>query len=294
MTPDDVIKRQKPMSRNALTRWVYGAADPTVTMETGAVDRTSHSISLRVYRPRGKQTTRPRPVIVYFHGGGWALGNLDSGTWLCSRVAAATDAVVVAVDYRLAPQHPWPAGPEDCYAAVMDIANRAAEFGIDPTRLAVMGDSAGGNLAAAVCLMSRDRSGPAIVHQTLLYPATDLRWQSASADLNANAPVLGKSDLFAFRNWYAPREETWTDPYLSPLLADRHVGLPPALIQVADNDPLRDDGANYAAKLRDAHVPVRFTEYVASPHGYFGFPNICRAAPQALAEICAEQRAALY
>jgi acetyl esterase len=196
-------------------------------------------------------------------------------------------AVVVSVDYRLAPTHRWPAGPEDCYAALCDVVARAAEFGADPDRVAVMGDSAGGNLSAVVALMARDRTGPRIAFQGLVYPATDLSLSSPSIDENADAPVLTKADVIAFRDHYLGGQDP-RDPYVSPLFAADHSGLPPALVQVAELDPIRDDGLRYAAALRAAGVPVRTTTYVGMPHGYLSFPGFCRSAPQAMAELCAE------
>ena len=208
-----------------------------------------------------------------FHGGGWTLGTLEQ-----SHVSAATGAVVVSVDYRLAPLNPFPAAVEDVYAALLWAAD---EFGADGRRIGVMGDSAGGNLAAVVALLARDRSGPVISHQALIYPATDQTLSGSSMRTNANKPFLGDPPT-AVR-----------DPYASPLLAEDHSGLPPALIQVAEHDPIRDDGTRYAEALRAAGVPVRLTEYVGVPHGFMSFPGVSRSAHQALAEICAEQSSAL-
>jgi acetyl esterase len=203
-----------------------------------------------------------------------------------------TRAVVVSVEYRLAPDHRYPAAAEDCYAALVDVVGRAAALGADPERVAVMGDSAGGNLAAVVCLMARDRGAPRIAHQGLVYPAVDLTMSSPSIEENAHAPILTKADCLAFRDHYLGDQDR-RQPYASPLFAPDHAGLPPALVQVAEHDPIRDDGRRYAAALREAGVPVRLTEYVGMPHGYAWFPRICKAAPQALAELVAEQRAAL-
>jgi acetyl esterase len=246
---------------------------------------------IRVYRPR-RPAAGPLPLLVNIHGGGWTLGSLDQADWLCSNVATNVGTLVVSLDYRLAPTHRWPAAPEDCYTALVDIAARGAEFGADPERLAVMGDSAGGNLAAVVALMARDRSGPAIALQALLYPATDLTLASPSLRENAAAPVLAGRDAVVYRDHYLGGQDP-RQPYASPLLAPDHTGLPAALVQVAEHDPIRDDGLRYAAALREADVPVRATTYVGMPHGYLSFPRLCRSAPQALAELCAELRSAL-
>jgi acetyl esterase/lipase len=293
-TMDDarVQKAQtQQLGHNPVTDLVFGAVVRGARLTDGTAAGQTGRLAVRVYR-RERPATGPRPLVVNFHGGGWVLGGLDMADWLCSSVAVGLDAVVVSVDYRLAPGHRFPAAAEDCYAALVDVVARAAELGADPGRVAVMGDSAGGNLAAVVSLMARDRSGPAIAHQGLLYPATDLTMASASIEENASAPVLTKADMLAFRAHYLgdadPRQ-----PYASPLLADDLSGLPPALVQVAEHDPLRDDGLRYARALRAAGVPVRVTEYTGMPHGYLSFPRLCRSAPQALAELVAEQRAAL-
>jgi acetyl esterase/lipase len=197
-------------------------------------------------------------------------------------------AVVVSVDYRLAPRHRFPAAVEDSYAALVWAAEHAAGLGAGGP-VAVMGESAGGNLSAVLCLLARDRGGPALSHQVLLYPATDM---TAEHPATASTPFLSGPEMEAYRRHYLADADP-SDPMVSPLLASDHHGLPPALIQVAEHDPLRADGIRYAAALRAAGVPVRLTEYVGMPHGYLNFPGLCRIAPQALAEICAEQTAAL-
>jgi acetyl esterase/lipase len=282
--------QQARSGHNAVTDLLFGAVAPGVSLVDSTVAGATGPIPVRLYRPEGVAGTLP--VVVHVHGGGWVLGSLDQSDWLCSNVAAAVGALVVSVDYRLAPAHPWPAAPEDCYAAVADVAARAADLGADPNRLAVMGDSAGGNLAAVVTLMARDRSGPPIAFQALLYPATDLTWGSPSVEENAEAPILTKRDMEAFRAHYLGEQDP-RDPSVSPLLADDHSGLPPALVQVAEHDPIRDDGLRYAGALAAAGVPVRTTTYVGMPHGYLAFPKLCRSAPQALGELCAELRSAL-
>ena len=248
-------------------------------------------VPVRVHRPVVPDVG-PLPLVVEFHGGGWTVGSLDMADWLCSNVAAQAGVLVVSVDYRLAPTDRWPAAAEDCYAALVDLVARAPELGADPDRVAVMGDSAGGNLSAVVSLMARDRGGPRIALQGLLYPATDLTLSSPSIEENADAPILTREDVIAYRDHYLAGQDP-RHPYASPLHANDHSGLPPALVQVAEHDPIRDDGVRYAAALRAAGVPVRLTEYVGMPHGYLSFPHVCRSAPQALAELCTELRTAL-
>jgi acetyl esterase len=283
--------QQRVMGHNAVTDLLFGGVAAGVALTGGSAAGQAGPVAIRSYRP-ARPTAGPLPLVVNFHGGGWTIGSLDQADWLCSTVAAQAGAVVVSVDYRLAPAHRWPAAAEDCYAALVDVAARAAEFGADAGRLAVMGDSAGGNLAAVVALMARDRSGPRIAFQGLLYPATDLTLSSPSIDENADAPILTRADVLAFRDHYLGDADA-REPYASPLFATDLGGLPPALVQVAEHDPIRDDGLRYAAALRAAGVPVRTTTYVGMPHGYLSFPKLCRSAPQALAELCAQLREAL-
>ena len=283
--------QQRRIGHNRLTDLLFGAVARGVRTADGTAKGEAGPVPIRTYRPADADTAA-LPLVVNFHGGGWTVGNLDAADWLASQVAVTTRAVVVSVDYRLAPGHRFPAAAEDCYAALVDAVGRAQEFGADPDRVAVMGESAGGNLSAVVSLMARDRSGPGIAHQGLLYPAVDLTMSSPSVERNAHAPILTKADMLAFRDHYID-EPDYRNPYASPLFADDLAGLPPALVQVAEHDPLRDEGIRYAERLRGAGVPTRLTEYVGMPHGYLNFPRICRAAPQALAELVAEQRAAL-
>jgi acetyl esterase len=188
----------------------------------------------------------------------------------------------------MAPEHPYPTPGDDCYAATVWAVEHADELGADPSRVAVMGDSAGGNLAAVVSLMARDRGGPQLALQVLIYPAVDLLNSYPSEDENAFAPILGKADL-KVDTIYCPGQER--EPYASPLFAE-HRGLPPALIQTAHHDPLRDQGGAYADALREAGVPVRLTDYVDAVHGYISIPGVVPAARQALGEAVAELRAA--
>jgi acetyl esterase len=283
--------QHRTLGHNPLTDLLHGGVAAGTALTDGNAAGAVGSIPIRVYRPN-RPAAEPLPLVVNFHGGGWVLGSLDQADWLCSNVAVTVGAAVVSIDYRLAPTHRWPAAAEDCYAALVDVAARAAEFGADAHRLAVMGDSAGGNLAAVVALMARDRSGPPIRFQALIYPATDLTWSSWSVEQNAQAPIVTKADCIAFRDHYLGDQDP-SEPYISPLCAPDHTGLPPALVQVAEHDPIRDDGLRYAAALQAAGVSVRTTTYVGMPHGYMTFPKLCRSAPQAIGELCAELSSAL-
>jgi acetyl esterase len=282
--------RQVPV--NPVTNWLFGTVPPKVDVADRLVPGPGGDLKVRVYRPAaaGTATTAGRPLVVYFHGGGFALGGLDMGNWICGLVAARVGAVVVSVDYRLAPAHVFPAAVEDCYAGFAWAAGNAAELGATG-RIGVMGESAGGNLAAVTCLIARDRGGQAISHQALIYPATDMT-KGPSATADPSAPFLSAAEISTYKRLYLGPDGDPANPWASPLLAD-HAALPPALIQVGEHDPLRDDGVRYAEALRAAGVPVRFTEYVGMPHGFVNFPGLSRAAHQAMAEICAEQSAAL-
>jgi acetyl esterase len=292
MSPEQVRRAQaRRLGHNPGTDLLFGPVAPGVLASDLEFQGPEGAVRSRLYQPENRPAGT-MPLVVFFHGGGWTFGTLDQYDWFCSHIAIRVGAVVVSVDYRLAPDHPFPAAPEDCYAALVWAADQAASWGADPSRIGVVGDSAGGNLAAVVCLLARDRSGPAVRHQTLIYPATDLTMGSPSLVTNANKPLLTRADIDAFRSLYMGQADV-RDVRASPLLADDHSGLPPALIQVAEHDPIRDDGLRYADALRAAGVPVRLTEYLGMPHGYLAMPRVFRAAPQALWEITAEQQLAL-
>ena len=250
--------------------------------------KKTDGVPVRVYRPSDALDER-LPLVMNFHGGGFVSGDPQQSEWWCSSIAHGVRAVVVSVDYRLAPEHPFPTAAEDCHQASRWAVSHAADLGADGTRVAVMGDSAGGNLAAVVGLMARDRGAPSFAFQLLLYPIVDLVNSYPSEDENEFAPFLGKADLHG-HELYCPGQEA--EPYASPLFAD-HAGLPPAFIQTANHDPLRDQGAAYADALRAAGVPVRLTNYVDAVHGYISVPGVVPAARQALAEAVTALRAAL-
>jgi acetyl esterase len=282
---------------NAVTDFIFGKVAPGTEVSDRAVPGPAGDITVRIYRPArpgAMQGSPPKPgtvelpLVMNFHGGGFVFGELRMSDWLCSNVAVTVGAVVVSVDYRLAPRHRFPAAVDDCFAALQWAAKNAADLGAGGT-IGVMGESAGGNLSAVMCLLARDRGGPAIGHQVLLYPATDM---TSVPPATASTPFLSAPEMRAYRGHYLDGADPG-DSRVSPLLADDHSGLPPALIQVGEHDPLREDGVRYAGALRAAGVPVRLTEYVGMPHGYLNFPGLCRCAAQALAEICAEQKAAL-
>jgi acetyl esterase len=270
---------------NVLARPIVGGTHRGVTVEKAAAVATDGTeLELRIHRPKNAGAA-PLPVVLNFHGGGWVSGDLKHAEWWASSLAAQAGVVVVSVDYRLAPEHPFPQPPEDCYDATLWIAEHAGELGVEPRRLAVMGDSAGGNLAAVVALMARDRGGPDIAVQLLIYPSVDLVHEFPSLAENAEAPILGRKDVETnAANYFHNSGGEMTDPYASPLRA-KHEGLPPALIQTAEYDPLRDEGAAYAEALRAAGVDVEYTNYVNSVHGYISLPGLVPEARTALAEV---------
>ena len=236
-------------------------------VENRTIPGPAGEIPVRIYTPQGNG---PFPALVFFHGGGWVICNLDTHDGICRSLANGASCVVVSVDYRLAPEHKFPAAPEDCYAATQWVAQNAAELNVDASHIAIGGDSAGGNLTAVVAQMARDRGGPHLVFQLLIYPATDFRMNTVSIEENATGYFLTKDDMIWFTNHYLNSEEDKMNPLASPLLASDLSGLPPALIITAQYDPLRDEGELYGQKLREAGVPVTISRYEGVIHGFFG------------------------
>ena len=275
--------------------WVTGRVDRSVGITYGtAAARDGYEIPLRIYRPRAvRDADVDVPVVVFLHGGGFVRGNVVMYDPLCTALAARVRAVVVSVDYRLAPEHPAPTAALDATDAAIWVADHGAALRADTRRLALCGDSAGGNLAAVAAQLLRDRGASPVRHQALLYPATDMTLASPSIAANADAPMLTRTSIVAFRELYAPTGSDWRDPLVSPLFGDLE-GLPPALVQTADLDPLRDDGIRYAEALEAAGVPVRLTNYVRVPHGFASIPGMVPTAAQHRAELVGELRRHLY
>ncbi len=223
-------------------------------------------VPVRVYRPAGAAVVAS--CIIYSHGGGFMKGDLDSSDNFAWGLAEETASVVVSVDYRLTPEHPFPAAFDDVYGTVCYIADHASEFGIDTARIAVCGDSAGGNLSAAACLASRDRKGPKIAAQSLIYPGTGLEQSGGSYEENATAPGLTTSATETYRDLYLTRPEDHQNPLARPVIAESFVGLPPAYIHTAQHDPIRDDGEIYAEKLRADGVDVTYRCAELMIHGF--------------------------
>lgn len=248
-------------------------------------------LPLRVYRPGDGG---PYPVVVFFHGGGWVVGSPDSHDPLCRTMANACESVVVSVDYRLAPEHPFPAPLRDCYAATAWAAEHAGTVGGDPDRLVVAGDSAGGNLAACVALLARDRGGPDLDYQVLVYPVTDASLEYDSYDENADYPANRPSLAWCWEH-YLERDVDVAHPYAVPMRARDLSGLAPATVVTAGFDGLRDEGVAYADRLASAGVPVEHRNYEDVTHGFFGMtavPDLDRAR-EAHADVAGDVRTAL-
>ena len=286
--------RSRTLGRNPLVQLVTGAVDPGVGITFGtAPARDDHEIPLRLYRPRSLPDSRTDvPVVMWFHGGGWVLGNVVDYDPVCTLIAAEVGAVVVSVDYRMAPEHRAPVAAQDCVDATTWVAAHGDVLRADTSRMGVAGDSAGGNLAAVVAQVMRDAGMTNLRHQALVYPATDLTMSSPSIAENADAPILDKRAMDAFLDHYLAPGTDPRDPVLSPLFGDL-AGLPPALVQTADLDPIRDDGLRYAEALEAAGVPVRLTNYLRVPHGFASFPGATPVGHQQRSELVTEISRAL-
>jgi acetyl esterase/lipase len=279
-----------------LVREVFANLSPPRAPEPVAevVERTlpgpAGEIPVRVYRPAAGGRL---PAIAYFHGGGFVVGSLDTHDGTCRALANRSGCLVVSVDYRLAPEHRFPAAPEDCYAALRFLAERGDEIGADPGRLAVAGDSAGGNLAAVTALLARERRGPELRFQLLVYPVTNYRFDTDSYRDNGEGYLLTEPLMRWFWGHYLERAEEGEQPIASPLREKDLRGLPPALVITAEYDPLRDEGEAYAARLREADVPTTLRRYRGQIHGFFSMFELLDDGRAALESASAALREAL-
>jgi len=248
-------------------------------------------LALRAYRPAALKD-EVVPALVYFHGGGWTIGDLDTHDALCRELAAGARCAVFSVEYRVAPEAPFPAAVEDCIAATQYVAANAAALKVDPQRIAVGGDSAGGNLAAVVALHARDVGGPAPCFQLLIYPATDQNMQTASLARNGEGYLLTRALMEKFRSYYLPRPADWNDWRASPALAKSHAGVAPAFVLGAGFDPLLDECRQYAELLARAGVEVAYREYADMIHGFIVMGGVLDVANAAVADCCAALRRA--
>jgi acetyl esterase len=267
-----------------------GEAEPVAEVRQVEIPGPAGRLPARVYRPAG---AGPLPVLVYFYGGGWSLGTLDTCDGVCRMITNAAGCVTVAIGYRLAPEHKFPAAVEDCHAGARWVATHAAELGADASRLAVGGDSSGGNLAAAVALLARDRDGgPAITHQLLVYPNTDYQAGTASMREIADEYFFNPSSVRWYWGMYLAKPEDGMSPLASPLRAGDLSGLPPATVITAEYDPLRDEAEQYAHNLKAAGVPAEIIRYDGMMHGFFTMIGALDTAREAVLEAAARLRVA--
>jgi acetyl esterase len=286
-----------PKDARQLFRETRPASTPTPP-EIGAVRNLvaqgpGGPIPLRVYRPAGVAASVALPGLMYFHGGGWVIGDLDTHDVLCRQLTAEAGVTVVNVDYRLAPEHKFPAAADDAWAATRWTVAHASEFGVDAGRLAVGGDSAGGNLAAVVALQARDAGAPIIKLQVLVYPVTDVAAESRSYQDFSEGYMLTRESMRWFTAHYLAAAGQANDWRVSPLRASSHAGLPPALVVTAGFDPLRDEGAAYAAKLQQAGVLVDYVCYGGMIHGFVGMGKLIETGNRAVSHIAATLRQTL-
>jgi acetyl esterase/lipase len=257
---------------------------PGITVSDERVAAEGRDIPIRIYRPEGQGTGAG---LLYLHGGGYIMGDLDSHDSIVAELAARARVTVVSVDYRLAPEHPFPAAFEDCAAAFDFVARETARLGIDPARLGVGGDSAGGNLSAALSLRARDLGGPAIAAQIHIYPDLGLRHDPGSGPMDGDSPLLLDEECRFYDDAYLGPSATTGDPYAAPLLNRDYAGLPPALILAAGHDKLCAEAEVYAARLRAAGGRSELLLAPGLVHGWLRARHDCAEASQAFAALCA-------
>ncbi len=266
------------------------SAGPEVArVEDRAIPGPGPDVPVRIYTPDGRG---PFPILVWFHGGGWVVGDLDTADGTARRLTAQTGCVVVSVDYRLAPEARFPAAAEDCYAVTQWVATNAAGIDADPGRIAVGGDSSGGNLAAVVSLMARDRGVSPPVFQLLVYPVIARDFDTGSYRQNGEGYGITRDSMKWYWDLYLTEDADASNPYAAPLLANDLSGLPPALVITAEFDPLCDEGEAYAQRLQEAGVAVTYSRYDGMIHGFFGMPAFIDRGRIAVGEASAALKAA--
>lgn len=263
-----------------------GPEQPVARVENRTIPGPGGPIPVRAYWPI---TGKKLPALVYLHGGGWVFGNIDAIDRNCRLLANAVECIVINVDYRLAPEHKCPAAAEDAYAVITYLAAHPDELGADAGRIAVGGDSAGGNLAAVACLMARERGGPRLAFQLLVYPATDYDDDSPSMSEN-DGYLLNRATMQYFWKHYLVAPEQGQEPYASPFKATTLAGLPPAMVVTAECDPLRDQGEAYAHRLEQFGVPVTLKRYDGAIHAFFQMGGVIDAGRQAVNNAAAALR----
>jgi acetyl esterase len=264
-----------------------GAPEPVYEVADLKITGPGGELPLRLYRPASE---RPLPALLYFFGGGWVLGTIDTADGVSRSLANSTGALVAVVGYRLAPEHPFPAAVDDCYAAVRWVAEHSGEIGADPARLAVGGDSAGGNLAAGVALRAR-ADGPALAGQLLVYPNTDQLADDESMRAADDPFLFNRHSVAWYRQHYLASPGDAASPLASPLRAESLAGLPPALVITAEYDPLRDQGEAYARRLAEDGVQVELSRFPGMAHGFFTMAGTVDASRAAIAQAASQLRA---
>ncbi|WP_096200741.1 alpha/beta hydrolase [Bacillus sp. FJAT-45350] len=267
------MHEQTPEEARATSDFTALAGEPEEVekVENRFIPGPGGDIPVRIYTPEGEG---PFPALVYYHGGGWVIGDLDGVDVPCRLLTNRSNCVVVSVDYRLAPEHKFPAAIDDAYEAAKWVVENGPSIGVDSQRVAVGGDSAGGNLAAVVSLMARDKKEFSIAYQMLIYPVTNHSYETASYRENADGYLLTKDSMVWFWDHYLRNADDGKNPYVSPLLAEDLSGLPPALVVTAGFDPLRDEGEEYAQLLQQAGVTVETKRYDEMIHGFFWMPGV--------------------
>ena len=259
-------------------------------VEDRSIPGPDGEVPVRIYTPEG---SGPFPALVWFHGGGWVVGDLDTADGAARHLTVGSGFVVVSVDYRLAPETKFPGPAEDCYSATQWVVHNAASINADAGKIAVGGDSAGGNLAAAVSLMARDRGGPSVGFQLLVYPVTDRDFSTPSYSHNGNDYQLTRDGMVWFWDHYLQNDADAANPYAAPMRAQDLTGLPPALVITAEYDPLRDEGEAYAHKLEAAGVATTCTRYDGMIHGFFGMAAAVDKGKQAIDQASSALRVTL-
>lgn len=289
------LSSQTPEQVRKLNKVFIDLSHPKETVakvENRTIPGPGGEIPIRIYTPFG---VGPFPVLVYFHGGGYVIGNLDMADSICRTLTNGAECVVVSVEYRLAPEHKFPAAIEDGYSATLWAAENAAVINGDASRMAVGGESAGGNLAAVVALMARDRSQPSLIYQLLIYPVTHhTSLSTESRRLYGEDYFLTADSIAWYAKQYLPTAEDGKNTYASPLLAEDLTNLPPALIITAELDPLRDEGEAYGDRLREAGVSVKVSRYDGTIHAFINLAGMLTLGQKALKEAASDLKAILW
>jgi acetyl esterase len=263
---------------------------PIGKVEDRKIPGPGGEIPIRIYTPVGGGAGA-LPAVVFFHGGGFVIGDLNTHDALCRQLSNEAKARVIAVDYRLAPENKFPAAADDCFAALKWVASQASAIGVDANRIAVCGDSAGGNLSAVVCQLAKHAGGPQIVYQVLMYPTTIAHAKTDSMKAFEKGYFLEREAMDWFFDAYVPKGHDLKDPKLAPFYGDVR-GLPPAYVITAGFDPLKDEGKHYADKMAAAGVPVSYKDYPALVHGFFNMSGVVPQAKDAIQDVAAKLKGA--